>query len=163
MLDDYDGSRSHRNGLIYALGQENSVDRKLTAVEYANLESQAKDILTETQTRFPELASSIDYFTMETCLCSFKKIFRNSHGRYLGYYLDRQAEEITKAESDGWYGIDWNVLWQSREETIDLRLDHRHGIDKDRFSSFLNSGKLENLDWMFEDEEPTLNGLEMFT
>jgi hypothetical protein len=163
MLDDYDGSRSHRNGLLCALGKQDDMDRKLTASEYANLESQAKEILAETKARFPELTSSIDYFTMETCLCSFKKIFRVSRGRYLGYYLDRQAEEIIQCEKDGWYGIDWNVLWQSREETIDLRLDHRHGIDKDRFSSFLNSGKLENLDWMFEDEEPTLNGLEMFT
>jgi hypothetical protein len=163
MLDDYDGSRSHRNGLLCALGKQDDMDRKLTASEYANLESQAKEILEETKERFPELLSSIDYFTMETCLCSFKKIFREHHGRYLGYYLDRQAEEITKAEGDGWYGIDWNVLWQSREETIDLRLDHRNGINKDKFSSFLNSGKMQNMEWMFDDEEPILNGLEMFT
>jgi hypothetical protein len=162
MLDDFDGSRSHRNGLLYALGQEDGVDRKLTASEYGDLESQAKEILTETKARFPELASSIDYFTMETCLCSFKKIFRENHGRYLGYYLDRQAEEIIKAESDGWYGIDWNVLWQAREETIDLRLDHKRGIDKEKFSSFVRTGRLENLEWLFDDEEPILTGLEMF-
>jgi hypothetical protein len=162
MLDDYDGSRSHRNGLLYAIGRENDMDRKLTAAEYGDLESQAYEILSETQARFPELASSIDYFTMETCLCSFKKIFRESHGRYLGYYLDRQAEEIIKAESDGWYGIDWNVLWQSREETIDLRLDHRRGIDKERFPNFIRTGRLENLEWLFDDEEPILTGLEMF-
>ena len=162
MLDDFDGSRSHRNGLLLALGRDNDMDRKLTGGEYANLESQAYEILCETQARFPELASSIDYFTMETCLCSFKKIFREHHGRYLGYYLDRQAEEISQCEKDGWYGIDWDVLWQAREETIDLRLDHRRGIDKDRFSSFINSGKLENLEWMFDDEQPVLIGLENF-
>jgi len=99
---------------------------------------------------------------METCLCSFKKLFRENHGRYLGYYLDRQAEEIIKAESDGWYGIDWNVLWQSREETIDLRLDHKHGIDKERFPNFIRTGRLENLEWLFDDEEPILTGLEIF-
>jgi hypothetical protein len=53
-------------------------------------------------------------------------------------------------------------LWQSREETIDLRLDHRRGIDKERFSSFINTGRLENLEWMFDDEQPILNGLEQF-
>lgn len=162
MLDDYDGSRSHRNGLLFATAQEHDVDRKLTSGEYANLESQAYGILSETQARFPELSSSIDYFTMETCLCSFKKIFREKHGRYLGYYLDRQAEEIIKAESDGWYGIDWDVLWQSREETIDLRLDNRRGIDKERFPSFIRTGRLQNLEWLFDDEEPILTGLEMF-
>ena len=162
MLDDYDGSRSHRNGLLYALGQEDSVDRKLTAAEYGDLESQAYEILCETKARFPELSSSVDYFTMETCLCSFKKIFREKHGRYLGYYLDRQGEEISKAETDGWYGIDWNVLWQAREETIDLRLDNRRGIDKEKFSSFVRTGRLENLEWLFDDEEPMLMGLENF-
>jgi len=162
MLSDFDGSRSHRNGLLYALGREDLVDRKLTAGEYLDLERESKSILEETRDRFPSLKNEIDFFTMETCLCSFKKIFRAHHGRYLGYYLDRQAEEIKQAEKDGWYGIDWDVLWQARNETIDLRLDQDRGIDKDRFSSFLNTGKLENLEWMFEDEEPVLVGLERF-
>jgi hypothetical protein len=162
MLDDYDGSRSHRNGLLCALGRQDDMDRKLTGSEYASLESEARSILEETKSRFPDLERQIDFFTMETCLCSFKKIFRAHHGRYLGYYLDRQAEEIIKAEGDGWYGIDWDVLWQARDETIDLRLDNRRGINKEKFSSFLNSGKLENLEWMFDDEEPMLIGLENF-
>ena len=162
MLDDYDGSRSHRNGLLFALGRDNDVDRKLTSSDYANLESQAYEILCETEARFPELVDQIDFFTMETCLCSYKKIFREHHGRYLGYYLDRQAEEIIKVEGDGWYGIDWDVLWQSRNETIDLRLDHKQGINKEKFSGFIRTGKLENLEWMFDDEEPVLTGLEVF-
>jgi len=162
MLDDFDGSRSHRNGLLYAVAQEHDVDRKLSGRDYARLESQAREILEETKSRFPELAHVVDFFTMETCLCSFKKIFREHHGRYLGYYLDRQAEEIMQVEKDGWYGIDWDVLWQARNETIDLRLDDKRGINKERFSSFLRTGKLENLEWMFEDEEPLLEGLEMF-
>lgn len=162
MLDDYDGSRSHRNGLLLAVGRDNDYDRKLTTSEYQNLEAISDGILDEMKSRFPELKDQIDFFTMETCLCSFKKIFRAHHGRYLGYYLDRQAEEIQKCEKDGWYGIDWDVLWQSREETIDLRLDHRRGIDKERFSSFMNTGKMENFEWMFNDEETLLTGLENF-
>jgi len=163
MLDDYDGSRSHRNGLLLAAGRDNDVDRKLTGSEYGDLEAFGEGIRVEMLDRFPELANQIDFFTMETCLCSFKKIFRAKHGRYMGYYLDRQAEEIIKAESDGWYGIDWNVMWQSRNETIDLRLDHKNGINKEKFTFFLNSGKIDNLEWMFEDEEKPLMGLEMFT
>lgn len=162
MLNDYDGSRSHRNGLLLALGQDDKYDVKLTAGDYANLEREAYSILCETEARFPELSSQIDFFTMETCLCSFKKIFRAKHGRYLGYYLDRQAEEVTKAEGDGWYGIDWDVLWQSRNETIDLRLDHKRGIDKEKFTYFINSGKIENLEWMFDDENRPMVGLEAF-
>lgn len=162
MLDDYDGSRSHRNGLLFAVGMDDHVDRKLSGSEYQYLEGIGDGIRIEMLNRFPELSNQIDFFTMETCLCSFKKIFREHHGRYLGYYLDRQAEEIIKAEGDGWYGIDWDVLWQSRNETIDLRLDHKRGIDKEKFSSFINSGRIENLEWMFDDEEPMLIGLENF-
>ena len=162
MLSDYSGSRSHRNGLLFAIGKDNDYDRKLSGPEYARLEVEAKSILEETQSRFPQLVEQIDFFTMETCLCSFKKIFREHHGRYLGYYLDRQAEEITKAEGDGWYGIDWDVLWQSREETIDLRLDHKRGIDKEKFSTFVRTGQMEKLEWMFNDEQPLSMGLEAF-
>ena len=162
MLDDYDGSRSHRNGLLLALGQDDKYDVKLTGAEYLHLEQEAKSILEETRARFPDLASQVDYFTMETCLCSYKKIFREHHGRYLGYYLDRQAEEIMQCEKDGWYGIEWEVLWDARAETIDLRLDNKKGIDKERFSSFIRTGKLENFEWMFKDEQPVLVGLEAF-
>ena len=162
MLSDYDGSRSHRNCLHLALGEDDYYDQKLSSQHYANLESQSREILEETKARFPELLEQIDFFTMETCLCSFKKIFRVSHGRYLGYYLDRQSDEIQLAESDGWYGIDWDVLWQARNETIDLRLDHQRGIDKEKFTYFVNSGKIENLEWMFDDEIKPLMGLEAF-
>jgi len=162
MLSDYSGSRSHRNGLLCALGRPHDMDRKLSSSEYADLESASKDILQETKSRFPELASQVDYFTMETALCAFKKIFRAHHGRYLGYYLDRQSEEIIKAMGDGWYGIKWDVLWQSRTETIDGRLDHRSGIDKEKFTSFIRSGRIEHLEWMFKDEETLKHGLENF-
>jgi hypothetical protein len=162
MLDDYDGSRSHRNGLHLALGEDDKYDQKLDRAAYVSLESQAREILEETIRRFPELKNQVDFFTMETCLCSFKKIFREKHGRYLGYYLDRQAEEVMQCEKDGWYGIDWDVLWQARNETIDLRLDHKRGINKEKYPNFIRSGRIENLDWFFDDEEPQHIGLEMF-
>jgi hypothetical protein len=162
MLDDYSGSRSHRNGLLYALGKDDLCDTKLTQSEYAGLESESTSILMETRSRFPDLADQVDFFTMETCLCSFKKIFREHHGRYLGYYLDRQAEEIMQCEKDGWFGIEWQVLWDARNETIDLRLDSKRGIVKENFTSFVRTGKMSNLEWMFDDEEYVNTGLEMF-
>ena len=162
MLDDFDGSRSHRNGLLLAIGQDNDMDRRLTGSEYQSLESHSASIISEMKSRFPDLISQIDYFTMETCLCSFKKIFREKHGRYLSYYLDRQAEEVLKAEGDEWNGIDWEVLWNSRTETIDPRMDHKNGVDKEQFTKFIRTGNLERLEWMFDDEKPVLVGLEMF-
>lgn len=152
MLNDYDGSKSHRNGLILALGQDDRCNSRLTLMEYNSLESESNQILLETRQRFPDVAKYADPFSMETCLCSYKKLFRNHHGRYLGYYLDRQAEEISKAEGDEWSGIEWKVLWQARNETLDKRLVSKKGIDK-RGYSFIskdNSGQINRLDWLNE-------------
>ena len=162
MLNDYSGSRSHRNGLLYVLGMEDNIDQKLTANQYANLESESTSILEEMNSRYPSLSGQIDFFTMETALCAYKKIFRDHHGRYLGYYLDRQSEEIKKVESDGWYGIEWEVLWQAREETLDTRLATKNNIAKEKFTYFVNSGRIEHMDWMFNDEKPIQIGLEAF-
>jgi len=153
MLDDYDGSRSHRNGLLYALAQEHNLDKKLDRECYARLESESRELIEETRGRFPELKDKVDFFTMETSLCAFKKIFREHHGRYLGYYLDRQAEEIHKVENDGWHGIDWNVLWQARNETLHPSLAGKNKIDKGKFSTFVKSGSISRLSWMFDDEK----------
>ena len=152
MLNDYSGSRSHRNGWLYALGQEDNVNTKLTADEYQRLEDNARDLIQEMHTEYPQLSKDIDYFSMETCLCSFKKLFRTHHGRYLGYYLDRQAEEIMKVEQDGWSGIEWEVLWQARAETLDLTFVTKTGINKSKFDSFLKTGQLDRLEMMYEDE-----------
>lgn len=163
MLDDYDGSRSHRNGLLLAIGKDDDYDRKLTGAEYATLESISNGIIDEMVERFPELKSQINFFTMETCLCSFKKIFREKHGRYLGYYIDRQSDEIKKVSDDGWYGIDWDVLWQSREETLDIRLaTTRNPIDKEAMKYFINTGRIAKFEWMFDEQAPEPIGLERF-
>lgn len=162
MLNDYAGSRSHRNGLLLALGKDDQYDKTLTSGEYADLESSSSDIIHEMRSRFPELKDQIDFFTMETCLCSFKKIFRAHHGRYLGYYLDRQSEEIQQAEGDGWAGIEWNVLWQARDEELEFYLAQRTKINKEKFTFYLDTGTIDRLDWMFGDVKPKSIGLEAF-
>lgn len=143
-LHDYSGSRSHRNGLCYALGKEDWVDKKLPKEDIQWLEAQGAEILTEVKSRFPEVANKADFFAMETCLCSFKKLFRKRDGRYLGYYLDRQAEEIKKVEKDGWGGIDWNPMWQAREETL-LKNYLTNNIKKGKMALFLETGKIDHM------------------
>lgn len=146
MLSDYSGSQSHRNGLLYAIGEEELVDKKLTSAQYSRLEEISLEIMQECKRREPSLSLEFDAFNMETCLCSFKKIFRENHGRYLGYYLDRQSEEIQVAENDGWYGICWDVIWQARNETLNPLLSGRRNIQKERFSYFLNTGIIDSED-----------------
>ena len=77
---DYSGSRSHRNGLCFALGRDEWVNQKLNKSCIQYLEEQALQIQ-------HDLGVGINLYQMETLLCSFKKVFRKTRGRYLGYYL----------------------------------------------------------------------------
>lgn len=162
LFNDYSGSRSHRNGFCFALGKDEWYDQKLSRSEYESLESSAKEVLSEMRTRFPHLSEGINPYTMETCLCSYKKIYRKRNGRYLGYYNDRVAEEIQRVERDDWSGIEWQVLWDARKETLDDRLWKSNKIDKGKFSSFVDEGNIDRLYWMFNEDKPVQYGLEGF-
>lgn len=146
LLLNEESSRSHCKGLMYALGVEEwGVDKKfkLNKEQLEFLNKEAAKILQEIQQEYPDL--EFDYFSMETILCAFKKIFRHEHGRYLGYYLDRQAEDIIKCQNDGWYGIEWNLLWQGRDENIRKDLLHNY-VDKTKFGELLKYNKIDKLD-----------------
>lgn len=150
MLSD-SGSESHRKGLLYALGMEEKINEKITKEEYADLEKIALEIKQEMKIRFPELIPEIDFFTMETALCAYKKLFRERSGRYLGYYIARQAMDIECTRKLQWPGIDWSVLYQSREECLDKRVIE-NVIDKTRYPEFLNYGNWRKLELMFDGE-----------
>ena len=138
MLSDHSGSRSHRNGLCLALGLDKWYDEKLNAKQINYLDGQAYYILEEVKKEYP----NTDYFDMETCLCSFKKLFRVKHGRYLSYYLDRQAEEIAQCEKDGWDGIDWQPMWDARVETLNNKL-LTNKIDNSKMALYSENGILD--------------------
>jgi hypothetical protein len=137
------GSESHRNGFLYAIGKEDLIDTKIPKDQFDEFEKIAKEILGETRKRFPDVDHKIDFFAMETCLCSFKKLFRIRDGRYLGYYLDRQSEEIKKVEQDGWIGINWTPLWQCREEIVDRKW-LTNAIDPAKMQLFLKTGDIHS-------------------
>jgi hypothetical protein len=142
---DYSGSRSHRNGMCYAVGKPEWVDQKLDESQIDFLEAKGRELLQETKRKYSSQIGKIDFFVMETALCSFKKLFRRKHGRYLGYYLDRQAEEIKKVEADGWDGIDWQPLWDARKETLDKRYQ-MSTIDPTLYNIFLDTGNFDPVD-----------------
>lgn len=141
-LHDHSGSRSHRNGLCYAVGKEEWIDQKLTREQVSFLEGAGREMLAETRNLFPHVANKADVFSMETALCSFKKLFRKRDGRYLGYYLDRQAEEIKKVEQDNWFGIDWTPMWDARTEILPKKF-LTDSIDKSKMELFLDTGSFD--------------------
>lgn len=137
-----EGSRSHCSGLLWALGLEDwCIDKKfkLSPEQVDFLNKEANSIIEELSNEHPEL--EFEPFNMETVLCAFKKIFRKDHGRYLGYYLDRQAEDIMQCQNDKWQGIDWELLWQGRKENIHLDL-LKNKVDKTKFGELITTGKI---------------------
>lgn len=150
----FDASHSHRGGLCMALGLDewNDKKRKFTKDELKLLDSNAKLILEEIKSIHGEKINNqdIDYFMMETALCAFKKLFRYSRGRYIGFYLDRFSEDITKTSSFGWDGINWKMLWESRDEILLPELNNKT-INKDKMKIFLDeNGSL------FSDKHPSM-------
>jgi len=75
----------------------------------------------------------VDPFLIETVSCAYKKLFRERDSRYIGYYLDRQAEDIKSIENNGFDGVDWSILWEAREELLDKRFVNNDGIQKEKF------------------------------
>jgi hypothetical protein len=157
MLADSSGSHSHRDGLCYALGLDDKMGgrkTKVSSIFAQQLEFEAGKILGEIWREFPELEGKADLFAMETALCSFKKLSRKKKGRYLGYYLDRQAEEIKKVEGDEWTGIYWQLLWDAREETLLPELQHNF-VDEKKMEHFLDTGTVAGLERFWDDEPET--------
>jgi hypothetical protein len=131
--------------MLYAVGCEDwAQDKKfkLTPEQYERLEHEAKMIMFEIKLEHPDVTP--EPFSMETTLCAFKKIFRERDGRYLGYYLDRQAEDIIKCQNDGWEGIDWDLLWQGRKEHIAEYLLNNQ-VDKSRFGELARTNTIQYL------------------
>lgn len=117
-------THTQRDGLCLALGKDHWVGEVLKDKgKTTHLNQGADELLKIMQQKHPDVHS--DMFLLETILCAFKKTFRRKKGRYLGYYLDRQAIDIMTVQRDGWAGIDWDLLWQGREETLDHRTIRR--------------------------------------
>lgn len=132
-----------RAGLCYAIGEDfwATKGHPMDEHQYRVLNYQAAKMLSYIRTVFPELELlpvRADYFSMETSLCSFKKLFRTTNGRYLGYYLDRQAEDITKTASMDWPGINWRLLWDARHECLLPQLV-RNTVDKSLYSLYTDT------------------------
>lgn len=136
-------SESHTHGLCYAIGKDEWAKKirykdgekrkkevhNFTKDEKILLESEAEYILE----KLLESDIDVDRFYIETVACAYKKLFRNNDSRYVGYYLDRQAEDIIKLERENWYGVDWKLLWDARREL--LNKNHLHTkVDTRKFS-----------------------------
>lgn len=109
-------AESCRNGLAEAIGRNDLNNhlskRKLSKAELSFIQKEfdrlsAKMILE---------SSSNNIWNIETTLCAYKKYKLGK--RFIGFYIDRQAEEIETMQSNVKDGVDWSVLWDYRKETF---------------------------------------------
>ena len=117
---DLKNAESCRNGLVYHLGL-NQLDT------HRNNKKITKRQIDYLQYKFTELKNAIqllpiqrkNIWNIETTLCAYKKYKLGK--RYIGYYIDRQRKEILKMSDLVNTGVDWDVLWDFRNETYDPR------------------------------------------
>lgn len=108
-------AESCRNGLAFAIGRPDlstyQTEKKLSSYEHAYLQSQFKNLVAKFER--DDLRNTV--WNIETTLCAYKK-YRYGK-RWVGYYLDRQADEISTMQAAVPNGVNWSVLWQYRAET----------------------------------------------
>ena len=109
LFDDKSGSKSHRNGMLFLLGQDHLVwDKRQPNSHDGNypefkkmcrwLNGQAEDYLAMFTALNPELPG-VSKFTLESNLCTFKNHFFGR--RYPGVYADMALERILWADERG--------------------------------------------------------------
>ena len=130
-------SVSFTDGLAYAYGlldrvtKKVIVDGKKRKVYYKWSETEKDEL--EKACALLKKPLGLDNFQLETLACAYKKIWRENDSRYVGYYNDRIAEDIINTSSN-WKGVDWQLLWDAREECVPAEYIHNNsGIDKSKF------------------------------
>lgn len=93
-------------------------EAKLSTEEVEWLDKILGKVTNQLKRRYPAKDWTLMGITSD--LCSYRKLFKRT--RYLGYYVDRQQEELLQLQ-DSWpeYEKMWNRFWKWREKTIDTK------------------------------------------
>ena len=115
---DLKNAESCRNGLVYHLGLKelntHKNNKRLTENQIKYLQWEFKKLKQHIQTLNIDKKN---IWNIETTLCAYKKYKLGK--RYIGYYIDRQRTEILKMTELVSTGVDWDVLWDFRNETYE--------------------------------------------
>jgi len=134
-------AESSRNGLCYAVGKKHYIKAK--KINFQELQMDFDELVKELRNEFDDIDVTI--WNVETALCGYKKLHWGK--RYLGYYIDRQMDEILKMESRVTEGVDWSVLWDFRREYFNKRYLGEYngykGIRHDKMNLFKDKRILE--------------------
>lgn len=129
MLRDKAGSRSHRNGLCKVLGRDDldwhdsnpAFDGVYSPEVLVWLEEEADILLDQARVRADaDYFADVNYFTLESALCTFKSCFRPNR-RYPNCYADMMRDRIKWAEA-AWPDLDFDLFWRIRRLELPARL-----------------------------------------
>ena len=164
-LDDISGSMSHRNGLCKVLGRDDldwhKSNKKINEKQVVHTKPIIKELkrfgeqlLKESKVRFKNRSfyEDVNYFTLESTLCTFKSWFRINR-RYPNVYNDMMFNRIKKAEKS--WGNKFDILWKIREENLPGYLLKEKNINDPGFSKvkqnwFRNTGEVIMMDKEFK-------------
>lgn len=132
LLDDMEGSKSHRNGLCWTLGREDldwhksnpSFDGTYSEEMLQWLNEEAENLLQECVigSYGTEWYQYTNRWTFESALCAYKSMHRPNR-RYPNVYWDMNFNRIEEAEV-AWPEEDFSLFWRAREFLPDkLRLE----------------------------------------
>jgi hypothetical protein len=122
--------------------EEFEKDGKLIGDELSWLDDKLYKLIKVLKKKYPDKDWTIMGVTSD--LCSYRKLFKQT--RYLGYYVDRQQEEI-KWLQIRWprYKDLWKSIWKWRQKVIDPQylgeLNGYFGVQKDLMTTWTKRGE----------------------
>lgn len=173
LLEDKEGSRSHRNGLAVVAGYEGAehwdadIGDMLGIVP--DLDALAESLLAEAKDRMfghhggdPKKVAShvhpdVNRLTMESALCTYKSHYKVNR-RYPNVYHDMMYNRIRRGEK--YFGERFEILWEARKAALpDLLLRENNlfdpGVHPSKQNHFRETGEFHYLHLFFPDMEPS--------
>jgi len=162
-LDDISGSQSHRNGLCKVLGRDDWDMHKSNPMSHSKLHTPelinylkvyADKLLQKAKSRFHfrTFLNEVNYFTLESTLCTYKSWFRPNR-RYPNVYNDMFVDRIRNAEKN--WGKEFELFWSYRKQYLpkELRLEDNNwdvGLKSLKQNWFRERGEVIMLDYNWD-------------
>jgi hypothetical protein len=159
MLDDIQGSRSHRNGLAKVLGRDDLiVDKQLGLAgtdDSVYIPDTVKELACGAQGLVDEIRTCVgpaaDVLSLESALCTYKG-WHKPNRRYPGVYNDMLYNRLVRAENR--FGRRFGLIWDARREALPARLrledqPNDPGLSPVKQNWYLTTGQCINMteDW----------------
>lgn len=169
MLEDINGSKSHRNGLCIVLGRDEldwhdklnpNFDGKYTKEQINWLKEEGKILLEEAKIRFTgkDFYKNVGYETLETTLCCYKSWHRPNR-RYPNVYTDMAYSRLLETQEKN-PNLNLKPFWKAREkylpESLRIECNKNHlqynskSLSKWYQNLYRETGKIPNMGIEFD-------------